>query len=285
MTTENFIAFCEHGRIDGVIRGLKDPKVNPDYNGAAICRAAENDKIEVVKLLLQDPRINPFTSNNYVLKIAIAYNNIEIVKLILNKFDINLKSDDFVIEAVIYNRDEILDIFLTYDKDINVNESNNLFHSCAVEEAVKRDNYDVLYVMFKHNKIDLRKYGTHIFKHAACNNHYKLVEDLLDYKSVEINYETDNFYAMRWAIMRNNYEIVKLLIDKLDIDLDKNVKMFLSYALISNSYDVIKVLLDYEITYKSIFEFDNENFYKLAHIVSDKKNISISELIKMYELL
>jgi len=63
---------------------LQDPRVNPSANNNyAIQLASQNGRLEVVKLLLQDPRVNPSANNNYAIQLTSQNGRLEAVKLLL----------------------------------------------------------------------------------------------------------------------------------------------------------------------------------------------------------
>jgi len=79
---------------------LKHPKVNPGGGRAVnepIAIASENGNTEVVKLLLQDTRVNPADRDNRALKRAARYNRLDIVKLLLADFRVkeSLSTEDY----------------------------------------------------------------------------------------------------------------------------------------------------------------------------------------------
>src|SRR5947208_562907 len=69
---------------------LQDKRIDPsNHNNSAIGCASENGHIEIVKLLLQDPRVDPSASDNFAIKTALRFNHLEIVKLLIPKIDIS----------------------------------------------------------------------------------------------------------------------------------------------------------------------------------------------------
>ena len=52
-------------------------------NNLAIREASEYGYVDVVELLLDDPRVNPSTDNNYAIREASVNGNIKVVKLLL----------------------------------------------------------------------------------------------------------------------------------------------------------------------------------------------------------
>src|SRR3989304_5945772 len=62
---ELFKCACKYDQIEVVKLLLQDPKVDPsDQNNYAIRLASRKGHVEVVKLLLQDSRVNPSDHNN-----------------------------------------------------------------------------------------------------------------------------------------------------------------------------------------------------------------------------
>jgi hypothetical protein len=58
-----------YGRIEVVKKLLKDPRVDPsNCDNYAIKWASRNGHIEVVNILLEDPRVDPSDTNNYALR-------------------------------------------------------------------------------------------------------------------------------------------------------------------------------------------------------------------------
>jgi len=65
--------------LTGLIKEGFDPSADDNY---AIKYASENGHLEVVKLLLQDPRVDPI-DNNYAIQVASKNSHSEVVKLLL----------------------------------------------------------------------------------------------------------------------------------------------------------------------------------------------------------
>ena len=81
---ELFKCACKYDQIEVVKLLLQDPKVDPSYQyNYAIIWASFNGHIEVVKLLLQDPRVDPSDQDNESIRLASKYGYINIIKLLL----------------------------------------------------------------------------------------------------------------------------------------------------------------------------------------------------------
>ena len=69
---------------------LNDPRVDPSAdNNFSVRRASANGRVEVVKLLLNDPRVDPSADNNDAIQQASRYGNSEVVRLLLNDLRVN----------------------------------------------------------------------------------------------------------------------------------------------------------------------------------------------------
>ena len=75
---------CQMGHIDIVRILLADPRVDPsDYDNFAIRKASQYGRFEVVKLLLADPRVDPTVYDNKAIRWASRYGRLEVVDLLL----------------------------------------------------------------------------------------------------------------------------------------------------------------------------------------------------------
>ena len=84
--SNNFLVFlraCESGDIE-IATSLID-KVDPALStNWAMEGACKNGHLEIVRLLLADPRVNPADRNNVSIDFAIHYGHIDIVRLLLD---------------------------------------------------------------------------------------------------------------------------------------------------------------------------------------------------------
>ena len=72
------------GHIEVVRLLLQDPRVDPSVsNNEAILNAVSNGHTEIVRLLLQDPRVDPTDDNNWAIRDASELGHTEVVRLLL----------------------------------------------------------------------------------------------------------------------------------------------------------------------------------------------------------
>lgn len=84
MYREEFITACEKGRLNIVKVMLDDPRLNPGMRkNAPLQVASANGHVRVVKLLLQYRGVKPAANNYYALAAAYKYGHSEVVDVLL----------------------------------------------------------------------------------------------------------------------------------------------------------------------------------------------------------
>ena len=87
---DTFINACKIGDIPKIISLLQNPDINPSMNNNASIRyATAYNQTEVVRLLLLDSRVNAADCNNHAIKLACENDYTEIVKLLLSDCRVN----------------------------------------------------------------------------------------------------------------------------------------------------------------------------------------------------
>jgi hypothetical protein len=78
---------CRHAKSDSTVKLLlDDPRVDPrESNNLPIRSATLNKKHSIVELLLQNQRVDPTANENEALKMAIENNDLQMVQLLLNE--------------------------------------------------------------------------------------------------------------------------------------------------------------------------------------------------------
>ncbi len=99
----------------------------------AICEASKRGNTRVVKLLLQNTRVDPSTKHNFPLLAAIRCCSIDTLKLLLQDSRINLMAFNYrIIEAIYTGNVEVLSLILQ-DPRVDPSEDNNLAICIAAE--------------------------------------------------------------------------------------------------------------------------------------------------------
>ena len=94
---------------------IADPRVNPaDQNNQAIINAAEQDNLEIFQLLLADPRVDPSDQNNQAVFRVVYHGNVQILKLLQSDPRVNPadQNNQAIIHAVTGESMEIVEMLL-----------------------------------------------------------------------------------------------------------------------------------------------------------------------------
>lgn len=128
-----------------------DPTV---YNDAAIRVACGNGHIEVVKLLLADPRVDPTTRSNHCILVSIMSRNIELFKIIISDYriDVGFSQSKALITAISYSVFDMVRILLR-DPGIDPNEYNDQYTSTPADiinyaTGINRDKIGALIKLY-----------------------------------------------------------------------------------------------------------------------------------------
>ena len=113
---------------------LQDPGVDPSVlDNEAIVFACRYTKIEIVKLLLQDPRVDPSAQNNEAIIYASKYGHTELVKLLLQdpRVDPSACDNRAIIYACEYGQLEIVKMLLHDPRvDPSARENSSILKAC-----------------------------------------------------------------------------------------------------------------------------------------------------------
>lgn len=113
---------CFYGYFNVVKKLLNDPRVDPRRWGqAAIGLASENGHTKICKLLLADPRVDPSFNGNYALKYAAENGHSEVVRVLLTDPRVN-PHDGFnfaIRKAAEKNHDEVLSVLVQDKRVVN----------------------------------------------------------------------------------------------------------------------------------------------------------------------
>ena len=163
----------------------------------ALMMAVLNRKMNIVEALLEHPRMDVNMKNkqgNTALHLACDSGHIQCVKLLLQK-------------------------------NIDVNKENK-FGDIALPIAVRRDFLDIVKLLLDKNS----EHTQYALYFASCYGSMKVLNYLLDEKSVDINHVNDSgMTSLCIACYRNHTDIVKRLL--LEPNIDVNISLTLTIAL------------------------------------------------------
>jgi hypothetical protein len=108
---------------------LKRKKINPSIGKGSIGSAAKFNRLEIVRLLLEDGRVNPKHRHNYAIRVAAENGFKEIVQLLLTDKRVNPSDDDnyAITYASINGHIEVVRMLLADDrvKSVDFTDDNN----------------------------------------------------------------------------------------------------------------------------------------------------------------
>ncbi|KAJ3125533.1 hypothetical protein HK100_010747 [Physocladia obscura] len=122
-----FIHAVQNKHMEIVLLLLADPRVDPTiWNNFALVCAAEFGHADIVSLLLQDPRVDPSARKNESLYYACKNGHISIVKLLLAnpQSDPDAENNLAIKTAVFNNRKKIVELLIA-DPRVDASDSDN----------------------------------------------------------------------------------------------------------------------------------------------------------------
>jgi hypothetical protein len=193
--------------------------------------ASSNGYVEIVKLLLADPRVIPNIKKNYALVCAIKRNNTEVIKLFLEKGDIY--SDIYShmhADHIICGGNEKTTLLLLSSPYIKPE------YGMIICRAMHKNYKDVVQLLLKDPqfKSHTRKHIT--LRFAVLCGYSEIVKLLLDLK-VDINNDT-----LCDAISSDHIEVIKVLLQDSRLIIDMTCS-YLYYLVYNSSLEVAKLLL------------------------------------------
>lgn len=110
-----FTKYCRVGDVENVKEMLKNPDLYLGFTfvyGNPLSIACEYNQIEVVKLLLQDQRIKPHWHSNAPIQIASQHGNLEIVRLLLQHPRVDPSDDKNLAIKIAHDRNHLQIVLL-----------------------------------------------------------------------------------------------------------------------------------------------------------------------------
>jgi ankyrin repeat protein len=183
-----------------------DVRINKEMLNSAYNHAARENYVDIMKILINNPRVQLRYHDYYALRTAVSMENISIVKLILQ------------------------------DKQIKPNVLNQIL--C---DSCKNNNVDIVKILLADPRIDPTFRNNYSINHAIASGNTKLVKILMSDKRVNL-FNTDNLIK---AYDKGMYKIVMLLLDNDQVDPSYDNNFMILNACKCGQYDIVKkILLD-----------------------------------------
>lgn len=198
----------------------------------------ENERIPIVKLLLEDKRIDPSVANNTPIWIASTRGFSQILRLLLNNSitDPSDQNNAPIFYAAAHGHPINVEILMN-DSRVDSSAQNNVAHKYAAANGY----LDVIKLLQKDPRVDPAASDNVSFKIAAAYNHVEIVEFLL--RDLRVNPSAQNNFAFGIAVGKNNWKVVEILLQDQRIDPLRPLPDALFAAAELGYTDTVKILL------------------------------------------
>ncbi|KAJ3029080.1 UNVERIFIED_CONTAM: hypothetical protein HDU68_000207 [Siphonaria sp. JEL0065] len=226
------------GYLDVVKLLLAHPDVDPaDDDNYAIKTASETGETEVVRLLLADSRVDPTAENDISLQYACDFARVDVVKMLLadKRVDPSANEEYCLIRSCTLGHLEILDSLLKAGVDATFEENNALRHTC------KEGYLSLTKLLLQDKRVDPAVLNNAPIRLAAQYGHFETTKLLLDIESVDPSDEDSSALAL--AAENGHLQVVKLLL----ADGRSDVNSFNGFSILTAArnghWDVVELLL------------------------------------------
>ena len=219
---KDFLAIVGYGYAE-IIEGLIKLGVDPGQNNdEALVIAVKKGYADIVEILLRNPEVNPNTKEGLPLREASRNGHIEVLPLLLNHPKFKHKYTNLAIDkAISAHKMDIIELL--------VNGSGIRLSNIQKQR--------ILIVAAKHNDLKLAKKALKNLNRIRHRNSYE------------------------FAIENNNSEMLRLLLEKSDINYEKEAEDLLDLAMEKGNLEIIKLLASEE----TVLAFlDNERYLRTA---------------------
>jgi len=206
---EEFITAVYNNQIE-LVSMLLEKGVDPSI-GNALHIATTNNYIELVKILLSDPRVDPSVYNNLNIRQSASYGHAEIVEMLLKHpvVDPSDLNNESIIVACESGSIETVKLLLKDSRVDSAALNNNALYLAGINRHTT-----IVDLLLHDNRIDVGPFKE-VF--IACNNNdsNKIIELLLEGSIDPSSYH--NFLIV-WASKYGHIELVKILLSDLRVD-------------------------------------------------------------------
>ena len=174
LKTTSLKAFIEHGNTSVVRLLLEDPRIDPAFdNNSCMAIAVRNGCLGIVEMFLKDTRINPTSRNNYCIRVSCGKGWYNIVKLLLNdhRVDPTVMQQAPIRLAAKNGYDRVVDLLLQ-DTRINPAVNNNF----PIREASENGHLLVVKRLLEDPRVNPADANNDAIKRAYDNCHDDIVE-------------------------------------------------------------------------------------------------------------
>src|SRR3972149_6711686 len=229
----------EYGYFEVVRLLLQDPRVDPAaLDNYAIQWASAKGHLAVVRLLLQDPRVNPAANNNEAIQGASHYGHLELVRLLLSDPRVDPTAlDNYAIRWASENGHLEVVRLLLQDPRVNPAADDN----SAIQLASVNGHLAVVRLLLSDPRVDPAAYDNYAIRQASENGHLAVVQLLAIAQGFES--QGTNQELFYWSISKELSEVVKSLAKLNDVEPAADENQALLLAAGTGNLEMIKWLI------------------------------------------
>lgn len=180
---------------------------------AAIASAVRFNHIDIIKLLLNDFRVESTVKYGYLLKIACVYGHIDIVKFLSQGYRVNLSTTNNIAIKMASESGRIDTVkFLLDDKRVDPSADRNY----AIRKASEGGHLEVVKLLLADHRVDPSDRNNYAIRLSSWNGHTGVVKLLLSDSRVDPS--AKNNHALEMSIFHMHVDVVKLLIKDPRVD-------------------------------------------------------------------
>lgn len=184
---------------------LQDPRVDPSIDSIILLNICQNGHIDTIRILLQDTRIDIHQYRN-VFEDIISSGHLVIIELFLH--NLKLESEDYnkiFMLLCAYNFDGLVKLLL---RDPRVDPSAN--NNAAIKYASNNGNYHIVRTLIQDPRVDPSDNNNAAIIEASLYGRLRVVKLLL--KDPRVDPSVDNYYCIRVAEMHNHRKVLYQLL-------------------------------------------------------------------------
>lgn len=170
-------AVFEHGQLLHVNRIVERDDFEPSCcDNLAICCASTDGLDRVVRLLLQDAKVDPSAQHNFSIRYASYFGHAAVVTLLLqdHRVDPSAGYDSSIRYSSAYGHADVVELLL---QDPRVDPS--AYNDFSICEASKNGHADVVKLLLRHPKVDPTARQNSAVEQAIANGHTEVLRLLL----------------------------------------------------------------------------------------------------------
>lgn len=207
---------------------LKQPDIPFLSYNSLLTVAAMKGHVEIVNLLLNDPRVDPAAGDNIAIQKAASSGHVQVVDLLLNDPRVDpAAEDDYAIQrAAAKGHVEVVKLLLTDPRAINrVNPAAE--YNEAITSAAREGRAQVVELLMNDplNRVDPAANNNQALQYAVYWGHPEVVQVLLNDPLKRVDPSSDENKAIKTAASLGHTQIVELLLKsrKTDPEAIRNV--------------------------------------------------------------